>query len=562
MPIQSTLAATPLNGDGAIDWFPVLAGLFGGLGLFLFGLRELTDALKLLAGDRLRVVLAKLTKNRVAGLLTGAGVTAVLQASTVTTVVALGFVSAGVLSVLPAVSVVLGANIGTTVTAQIISFDVDSWALVLVAFGAFGVISARRQRWHTQARVLFGLGLLFIAMQIMADAMAPLRYNSTFIDMMSQLDTPMLGVLAGTFYTALIRSSSATTALAITMANEQLITLEAGVAIIIGANVGTCITVVFAAIGRPRPAVRVAAAHVAINVFGALVWVGFTGVLAEWSRNITNTDDVARQLANAHTIFNVSVALALLPFLGPLVRALEFFIPDEVDAGRVSALDPGLLGAPSLALTAVRVELGRLAETVSEHIEHAAMSAISGTWRDLAQLSRDDDVVDERYREIVEYLTAVGQAELTEEQTDELFVLLAAADDIENIGDVLEINLATLGQRRIEQSIELDSSAVQHVRGVAAVVARAVHLMAVSVETTDRELARDVQAMKPGVNALLARAFTDQAGRLVADGKRNLEPFALERDVLEALRRIYYFAKRTAAGQVSVRASTPDVDPV
>jgi phosphate:Na+ symporter len=558
---QSLIANLPIDGDEPIDWFPLVAAFVGGLGLFLYGLRELTDALKLLAGDRLREVLGRLTRNRVAGMLTGAAATAVLQASAVTAVVAVGFVSVGVLTVVQAVSVVLGANIGTTVTAQIISFDINSWALILVAFGAFGVMSARRKRWHPQARVLLGLGLLFVAMQIMAEGMAPLRGSSSFIDLMTRLDEPALGVLVGTVYTALIRSSSATTALAITMANEQLISLEAGVAIIIGANVGTCVTVAFAAIGSSRPAMRVAAAHVAINVFGALVWVGFTGQLSEVARWVTGGDQVARQLANAHTIFNVSIALVLLPFLGPLVRLLELMIPDEVDRGPKSALEPGLLGTPSMALKAVRVELGRLADTIAGTIEQSAATTIGGSWRELAQLARDDDVVDERYRSIVEYLRAIGSAELTREQADELFVLLAAADDLENMGDVLEVNLATLGERRIELGIHLGSAASQHVREVAAEVARAVSLVATAVKDADVDAARDVQAMKPGINALLAHAFTDQAGRLVADGKRNLEPFALERDVLEALRRIYYFAKRTAAGQVSARALTPDVDP-
>jgi phosphate:Na+ symporter len=562
MVAQLLLANEPVGSGEPIEWFPLVAAFVGGLGLFLYGLRELTEALKLLAGDRLREILGRLTRNRVAGLLTGAAATAVLQASAITTVVAVGFVSAGVLTVVQAVSVVLGANIGTTVTAQIISFDVNAWALVLVAFGAFGVMSVRRRRWHPQARVLLGLGLLFVAMQVMAEGMAPLRGNSSFIELMTRLDAPALGVAVGTAYTALIRSSSATTALAITMANEQLISLEAGVAIVIGANVGTCVTVAFAAIGRSRPAMRVAAAHVAINVLGAVVWVGFTTQLAEAARWVTGGDEVARQLANAHTIFNVSVALVLLPFLGPLVRLLELLIPDEVDSGPQSALDPGLLGTPPLALEAVRVELGRLATRVAGTIEQSAAITIGGSWRDLAQLARDDDVVDERYRSIVEYLTAIGRAELTGEQTDELFVLLAAADDIENIGDVLEVNMATLGERRIELGIHLESAAVQHIREVAAEVARAVSLVAVAVRDADIECARDVQAMKPGVNALLSHAFTDQASRLVADGKRDLEPFALERDVLEALRRIYYFAKRTAAGQVSVRAMTPDVDPV
>lgn len=541
--------------------FPLIAGFLGGLGLFLYGLDRLTEALTRIAGDRMRTILARLTTNRVSGALTGAAVTAVVQSSTVTTVVAIGFVSAGVMASVQAISVVLGANIGTTITAQIISFDISTWAFVLVAVGTLGMLSARRERWRFQAQAVFGLGLLFVSMQLMAAAMSPLRDSPGFVDVMERLGAPVLGMLVGAVYSALVRSSSATTALAITMATQDLISLEAGVAIVIGANIGTCVTAVLAAIGRPPAARRVAAAHVTINVLGGLAWIGFTGQLAALGRWMAGgSDDVARQLANAHTVFNVSVALVMLPLLGVLVGWLDRRIPDEPPAegaSMPSALDEGLLGTPSLALSAARIQLGRLCQGLGDRVNAGAETALSGSWSDLNALTRADDEVDRRYREVVEYLTDVGQGSLSERRTDELFLLLSVADDIESLGDVLEINLVTIGQRRLERSIALDAAAMANVRELAEAVTTAVQTLASALLDDEVDLARDVVAMKAGINALLARAFSQQAHRLVASGTSDLESFSIERDALEALRRIYYFAKRASGSLVSGKIADP-----
>lgn len=548
----------------SIAWFPLVAGFLGGLGLFLYGLDRLTEALTRIAGDRMRTVLAKLTTNRVSGALTGAAVTAVVQSSTVTTVVAIGFVSAGVMASVQAISVVLGANVGTTITAQIISFDVNTWAFVLVAIGTLGMLSARRERWRPQAQAVFGLGLLFVSMQLMAAAMSPLRDSPGFIDLMEWLGAPVLGMLVGAVYSALVRSSSATTALAITMATQELITLEAGVAIVIGANIGTCVTAVLAAIGRPPAAKRVAAAHVTINVAGGLAWIGFTGQLAALGRLLAGgSEDVARQLANAHTVFNVSVAVVMLPLLGILVRWLDRQIPDPpADEVRdvPSALDSGLLGTPALALSGARIELGRLCEGLAARVAPSAETAITGSWSDLTELTRADDEVDRRYREVVEYLTDVGQGDLSQRRTDELFLLLSVADDVESLGDVLEINLVTIGQRRLERSITLDAAAMSNVRELAGAVTIAVETLAAALLESDTDRARDVVAMKPGVNALLARAFSQQAHRLVERGTTDLESFSIERDTLEALRRTYYFAKRASASLVAGKITEPARD--
>ncbi len=543
----------------SISWFAVVAGFAAGLALFMYGLRELTEALQRLAGDRLRAVLSRLTGTAISGLLTGAAVTAVLQSSTVTTVVAIGFVAAGVMTSRQAIPIVLGANVGTTVTAQVISLDINTWAFVLVAFGAFGVLRARR--WVAGSRVMFGLGLLFVGMQLMAEAMGPLRESQVVIDAMARLDIAVLAVIVGAVYSALVRSSSATAALAITMASQRLIGLEGGVALVIGANIGTCFTAVLAAVGRSAAAKRVAGAHVAINVIGALLWVGFVGRLADLATAVSGTGDVARQLANAHTIFNISVAVILLPFIGLLARVLDRLFPDppeDLAAAEVrSALDPGLLETPSLALGAVRIETARLARHLADAVMPAAEVAVAGSWDELAQIARADEVVDQRYRHIVGYLTSLGQAGLDRRQTDELFVLLEIVDDLESLGDVLEVNLVTLGRRRLERSTVLDERAIDQVRGLGEVVAANLRTVANAIGSNSDELAARVRGAKADINRTIARTFADQANRLVDSGSRELAPYALERDLIEALRRVFHYTRRIAATQLAGRVDDP-----
>lgn len=544
----------------SVDWFATVAGLAGGLALFLYGLRELTDALQRVAGDRLSTVLSRLTTNRVTGVVTGGVVTAVLQSSTVTTVVAVGFVGAGVLAAVPAISVVLGANVGTTVTAQIISFDISTWALVAVALGVFGVMVVRR--WSVPGNALLGLGLVFLGMQIMTTSMRPLGEVSAVVDILARLDVALLGVLAGALYTVAVNSSTASTAIAITLASTDLITLEAGVAIVIGANIGTCLTAVLAAWGRSPAAKRVAGAHVAINLVGAAIWIGLIPVLADLVMRISD-DDVARQVANAHTVFNLSVTVALLPVLGVLVAVLERIFPDPppdtAEMTMASALDPGLLGSPALALTAARVELSRLANDLAAAIEPAIETALGGSWDELAALGRDDDVVDRRYEAIVDYLSKIGQADLGERQAEELFVVLSIADDLESLGDVHELHIVTLGRRRLERSVHLSDEAVERIRHLGDVVAQVVADLARAIGDNDPRRAEEVVLAKDRINTALAKAFVAQAGRLVDQGTRDLAPFALERDLLEATRRIYYFAKRAASTQMLGRVTESSV---
>ncbi|MEN8149429.1 MAG: Na/Pi symporter, partial [Planctomycetota bacterium] len=240
------------------DFAAVAVGLLGGLSLFLFGMGQLTDSLREVAGGRMRVLLGKLTTNRYTAAITGAFVTAVIQSSSVTTVLVVGFISAGLMSLAQSVGVIMGANVGTTITAQIIAFKVTEYALVLVTVGFAGLFFSKRDQARQIGGMIMGLGLIFFGMNLMSEAAHPLRDYEPFVDAMRSIDNPIMGIALGAAFTAIVQSSSATTGIVIVMATQGFITLEAGIALALGANIGTCFTAVLAAVGKQRAAMQAA----------------------------------------------------------------------------------------------------------------------------------------------------------------------------------------------------------------------------------------------------------------------------------------------------------------
>jgi phosphate:Na+ symporter len=267
---EGTNAAAPSQ----LDIFTMGMGLVGGLALFLFGMEQLADALKARAGDSLKDVLARLTTNRVTGALTGAFVTACVQSSSVTTVLVVGFITANIMSLSQSVSVIFGANIGSTVTAQIIAFKVTKYALLLVAVGFAASFLGKREEIKQYGFMCMGMGMIFLGMGMMSSAMHPLRTYGPFLELMTQMESPLLAITVAAAFTGLIQSSAATTGIVIVMAGQGLISLPAGIALAFGANIGTCITAILASIGKPREAVRASMVHILFNIIGVLLWVG------------------------------------------------------------------------------------------------------------------------------------------------------------------------------------------------------------------------------------------------------------------------------------------------
>ncbi len=563
------LITTPLPADDALQIWPLIMGLFGGLALFLYGMDKMAEALKAVAGGRMKAILGRLTRNRVTGALTGAFVTAVIQSSSVTTVMVVGFITAGLMTLSQSIGIIMGANIGTTVTAQIIAFRVTQYALLMVAVGFGMMMLARREKVRHYGAVVMGLGLVFFGMGVMGDAMKPLRSYQPFLDWMTTMESPAVGIAAGALFTALVQSSSATTGVVIVMASQGLITLPAGIALIFGANVGTCVTALLASIGKPREAIRAALVHVLFNVIGVAIWLPFIDQLAQVVTLLSPaaTDlagvarlaaDTPRQVANAHTIFNVVNTLVFLPFAGVFGWVVTRLVPDRPeDVGRLVRaryLDSALLSTPSLALDRVRLEILRLGELVLEMMQAIRPAMLTGKREDLVEVSLMDDRVDALHGQIVTYLGKISQSNLTEEHTEEFMKLMEAVNDLENIGDIIETNLVVLGKERVTYGFKISEPTRQVISDFHDVVSRAVEAAIQAVTQKSPDAARLVVDMKQDISILADSAALHQAGRLVAEEPNRLPAYKVEMDMLQNLRRIYYFAKRMA------RAAVPTVD--
>ena len=551
--------------DGqAISWWTMGMQLFGGLAVFLFGMEQMADALKKVAGNRMKSILGTLTTNRFMGLLTGAFVTAVIQSSSVTTVMLVGFVTAGLMSLSQAVGVILGADIGTTVTAQIVAFKVTKYALLLVAIGFLLIFTSKNETHKQYGTLIMGLGMIFFGMGIMSTAMKPLRTYEPFVEMMQQVSNPAIGILVATVFTGLIQSSSATMGVVIAMALQGLITLEAGIALALGANIGTCATAGLAAIGKPREAVRVAVAHVTFKIVGVLLIVWFIPPFAELVRSVSPQSpelsgfeklaaETPRQIANAHTIFNVAIALAFLPLAAVFARFCEWLVPDKpvVEPTVIQAkyLDRELLSTPPLALDRARREIGRLGELVDRMLESALPAVVSGTKAQLDALQETDADVDILHGHIVEYLGQIGVGKLSGEESSEVLTLLQAANHLEQIGDIIETNLVKIGSQRIEEGVvvsEPTQAVIQHYHQE---VARALKTAVQAVSEGDQEAALTVKAMKQDMAELAEKTARYEVGRLVVNEPNRLHTFTREMEMVENLSRIYRLCRKIARVQ-------------
>ena len=539
----------------------LLMGLFGGLALFLYGMEKMASALKAVSGERLRVILAGLTSNRLVGAATGAFVTAVIQSSSVTTVMVVGFITAGLMSMSQSVGVIMGANIGTTITAQIIAFKVTKLALLMIALGFAMTAVGKRERTRQWGAGLLGIGMVFFGMAVMADAVEPLRSYPPFLDSMVRLEAPILGILVGALFTALVQSSSATTGIVIVMASQGLITLQAGLALAFGANVGTCVTALLASIGRPREALRASMVHVLFNVAGVLVWLPMIGWLAQlvtWispsAEELTGVArmaaDTPRQIANAHSVFNLANTLLFLPLATQFARLAEYLVPDrplsEVAEACPRYLDEELLDTPSLALDRARLELLHQGDLVRKMLAEALPAVLHGDEEELAAVAALDDPVDTLHGQIITYLGRISGRQLTRAQSEDFIELMEAANSLENIGDIIETNLVRLGRERIDHNVVVSPLTEEVIVGFHHAVSGALEAALQAVAQKNVEAARQVVKMKRKINRLADSAALHQARRLVAEEPNRLQAYTVEMDILQSLKRIYYFTKRMA----------------
>jgi phosphate:Na+ symporter len=544
----------------SLDVGSVLIGLLGGLAIFLFGMEQMTDAMKAVAGDGMRRLLGRLTRNRFLAAFTGAFVTAVIQSSSVTTVLVVGFISAGLISLSQSVGVIMGANVGTTITAQIIAFKVTQYALVLVAFGFALQFLSSREKARQVGTIIMGLGLIFLGMDLMSEGTKPLRSYEPFITAMQGIERPLLAMAAAALFTALVQSSSATTGIVIVLASQGFITLEAGIALALGANVGTCVTALLATIGKPRAAIRAATVHVVFNVAGALLWVGLIPELAEFVRQISPAaadlsgaarlaDETPRQIANAHTAFNLVNTLAFIGFTGPIARLVTWLVPERPpfvpERARPRFLDDVFLETPSLALDRLRLEIGHLGEVVAEVLEMVSYRVE----RPAFDRGPVDAAVEDARRlqeSILDYARRLLQRELSAQETEELERSLAVANHVLNIADTLGVNVAAIVAELRQRRLAVSDETLRRFRAFRAQVDQAAAQAIRAYVVADRELAERVIGAKSSIVSEADALEAYLTERLAAGETGGLTKYRLEVEVIEIFKRLYYFAKRIA----------------
>ena len=544
-----------------LDLLPMLALIAGGLALFLFGLELMTASLKAVAGPGLQTALGKLTAGRFRGLLAGAFVTALLNSSTITTVLMVGFVSAGLMTLNQTVPLIMGANIGSTITAQIIAFNLSAATPVILAVGFLLRSLGRREAFRHLGTMILGFGLLFLGIQFMGDGTRPLRSFQPFIEVIQDMRNPLVGILLGAFFTAIVQSSAATIAIAIAIASQGLMPLEAGIALIFGANVGTCVTALLAAIGKSAGALQVGVVHLLFNVFGVIAWVFFIPQLAELVRHISPsaTDlegaarlaaETPRQLANAHTLFSVATTFVLIWFTGPVAKIAQMIVPSRrrkvADDFEPIYLDESGLTAPSLGVQRVYLELGRLGQFIVEMVQRARSVFVEGGKQDLDALVNRNSRIDRLESSILIYLGRLSQLEHTKIQAREMIGLAQIASTLESLSDVITTNLASRGRQRLAAGIDLARLRDERTSAFTEAVFQTLQQSIAAIDSAHRDNAEKVLAAKAQIQELAELARASVFAKLELSEKKDVASFSLAMDMIEQSKQIGHLARQIA----------------
>ncbi|WP_344798780.1 Na/Pi cotransporter family protein [Litoribacillus peritrichatus] len=555
-----SLPSEPSSLNGSASWLGMLISLFGGIALFLYGIELMSGALQTVAGKRLKGWLASVTRNRVMGALSGAAVTSVIQSSSVTTVLVVGFVSAGLMTMTQSIGVIMGANVGTTITAQIVAFKVSKAALFFIATGFGFWFFGRQEKIKAYGLVVMGLGLIFFGMEIMSDSMSPLRSYDPFLAFMRDMNSPVLGIFAGALFTAVIQSSSATTGIVIVMASQGFLNLEAGIALALGANIGTCVKVVLVSIGKSVEAKRAAMVHILFNVIGVIIWLPLIPLLAALSRMISPETveldvisrmavDSPRQIANANTLFNVINTLLFLPFAMYFGKLTCWLLPkkkvEQKEIVVAKYLDRELLNSPALALARVRLEVSHMGQIVVGMIEHFSRVVGNRNKAEIKEVSKIDDQVDVLQEKILRFLGRIRKTQLSENQTREFMQLMAAIDHIEHVGDGVSVGLAGTSKKFIKYNVLASPETRADFMHLLTEMEKAFVYALKAVSSEDQKAAQQVLVMADDIENAITTILNRLANKLVDEGNRPMV-FRLEMAFCEQVRHIYSLSRRLA----------------
>ena len=523
-----------------MDKFNMIIELFGGLGLFLFGMKLMGDGLENAAGNKLKNILEKVTRNKIIGVLVGAAVTAVIQSSSATTVMVVSFVNAGLMTLSQATGVIMGACIGTTITAQMVSFNLNQLAPIFVGVGAIALLSVKKKKSKDLASIVLGFGILFLGMGIMSGAMKPLTQSDAFRNIVEIMGSNrFLGVLAGLGMTAIVQSSSATTGMLIALATTGSIDIHVALPIILGCNIGTCVTALLASASANKKAKKAAIIHLLFKVIGVIIVLPFLNYLAIIVEYI-NPTDVARQVANAHTIFNVSVTLILLPLSEYLIKIVDAMMPeneeDEVETDRAIYLDKNLLETPVLAIGQAYKETVRMGEIAKKNIEEAMYALLNNNEEKVKEVYKREKIINNLEQEITDYLVLLSSHELPEKDSKILSATFHVINDIERIGDHAE-NIADMAIEKMNKEISFGEEATEEVELMYKKTLEALTLAIESYRNEDSVGAKNISVIEEGIDKYEKKLRNNNIKRL--NGKLcNANSSTMFLDLISNLERI------------------------
>lgn len=500
--------------------FNMLIMLAGGLGLFLYGMKMMGDGLEKAAGSRLKRLLEILTENRIMGLLVGAVVTAVIQSSSATTVMVVGFVNAGIMTLNQAVGVIMGANIGTTMTAFLISLNLTSIAPMIVFIGVGIIFFSKRKTLNSIGEILVGFGILFMGMGFMSDAMVPLKDNASFQQVLISMSNPILGVLVGTMMTVILQSSSASVGILQALAAQGLIGLDGAIFILFGQNIGTCITAILASIGTNTNAKRTAFIHLSIKVIGTSIFmiaIAMGMPFVELIKRISPENPMS-QIADAHIAFNVITAALLLPFGDHLVKLSQNVIrgrKDEPDEQGLKYLDKRILETPPIAVAQILKEVSRMADFAKSNVSQAMNAFFNKSQAAIDEVYRKEEIINYLNQEITGYLVMCNGLGLPESDLLLISGLYHVVNDIERMGDHAE-NLVEYAEYSIENKLNYSDVAKEELTKMSDKVMEMLENAAESLKERDHTLAEKVLNEEEDIDNIKERLRSSHIDRLNA----------------------------------------------
>jgi len=560
----STLFAAPDENSKEISIFLIATGLLGGMGMFLYGMEMMSDGMKMTAGNSMRMILEKLTSNKFLSVFVGAFVTMVIQSSSATTVMLVSFVNSGLLNFTQALGVILGSNIGSTVTAQIVAFKVTDYALILIAAGSLMSLFSKKETVKNLGYVILGFGLLFYGMKVMSDTMKPLRSDPTFNSILTSFENPFLGILAGAIFTALVQSSSATTGIVITLASGGSITLEAGIPLIFGANIGTCVTAMLAGLNASRDAKRVAIGHVTFNVLGVLLfcfWIPtFSEMVAQTSSNIP------RQIANAHTFFNIFASIIFIPFTGYIAKTIIRYFPDkteqrDIEKPAVLHLDEKLLNQPEAAINSAQAEISgvvglmeRVVGTlVRPFFNDQEQSDIENSELDLKTgLNQRLDKITFLNEKISEYLLITSRGDLNSDQSKEVFSLVSTVNYLESMNNMIKLRFDGLIKSREDSDVNFSEAGQREILDYHTKLVKQVKRLNKFFNKFDRAKAEKIMEKGQKYKDIEEKYRLEHFQRLSGDDSESVATHQLHMDLMDMLKQMNIFIELIASTLLSI----------